>query len=119
MRQTVSSWEDNPYARSQSRSASPRLEDDGPIAVKQHTILAMPLDGAGKDAALDLRAEALEGFHVIFMRHTDHVLLDDWILLELRGDVVCGRSDQFYSRFGKLVDTAMRRRMRARTNDGC
>src|SRR5690242_3772116 len=90
-------------------------EDDGAVAVDQHPVLEVPLDGARQDRALDVAPDLGELIGALAVGDAARVLLDDRAGVEVLVDVVCGGADQLdaaLAGLGVRVGTGERRQER-------
>ena len=104
---------------SSTRRRPGRREDDGLVAVADDAVLAVPEDRPRQHGALDVGAEADEVGDAVAVIDAHDVLFDDRPLVEVLGDVVSGRADEFDA---ALLGPPIRRRAdegRAGTNGGC
>src|SRR5579862_3702967 len=69
-------------------------ENDGFIAVKQDAVLHVGANGSRKDNLFQITTFANKVFDGVAMRDSNHVLLDDWTIVENLGDVVARGTDQ-------------------------
>src|SRR6478735_3615145 len=79
------------------------LEHHGAVAVQQHPVLAVPLDGARQHLALGVAAAGGQGLDRVGVVGALHVLLDDRPLVEVGRHVVGGGADQLHAAVVRLV----------------
>src|SRR5487761_1079431 len=80
------------------------VEDYGPVAVEQYSVLRVPGHRARQDLGLDVAAGLGQPLGRQGVIDPDHVLLDDRSLVQVGRHVVCGRADQLdAARVGLVV----------------
>src|SRR5271167_2676917 len=85
---------------SDSSQARPRRlpsEYDRAPAVDDHAVVQMQRDGSGQDQPLHVAPDALELLGALAVVDADHILVDDWSVVELLGHVVGRGPDQLNS----------------------
>ena len=90
-----------------SREKVELLQADGLVAVPDDAVLAVPQHRSRQHGALDVGAEAHQVFDAVPVIDPHHVLLDDRSLVEVFGDVVRCRADEFDA---ALLGAPVRRR---------
>lgn len=78
-------------------------EHDRLVAVRQHAVFEVVAQAAREYGFFDVFAVTHHGFDRVGVVDADHVLLDDRPLVELAGDVVAGRADQFDAALVRLM----------------
>lgn len=79
-------------------------EDNGAVFVNQDTVLEVPPEGTGKDNFFQIFAFANEITDGVAVGHANDILSYDRAIIEIRGDVVTGGTDDFHSALmGRMV----------------
>jgi hypothetical protein len=73
------------------------------IAVDEDPVFEMPSHSSGEDYFLEITALSNQVFHSVAMGNSDHILFDDWAVVENLGDVVAGRSNEFHAPLKRLM----------------
>ena len=79
------------------------FEDDGFVAVQQHAVFTVPLDGAGQNLAFGVTALRGEVFYCFGVIHARHVLFNDGAFVQIGGDIVRCGANQFNAALVCLV----------------
>jgi len=74
------------------------LEDDGAVAIEQHAVFAVPLDGARQHLAFGIAAKRCQVFDRAAVVNARHVLLDDRAFVQIGRYVVRGAPISFTPR---------------------
>ena len=73
------------------------------MAVEQHAVLAVPLDGAGQHLTLGVAALGGEVFHRLAMVHAGYVLLNDRAFIQVCRHIVCCGANELHAPVMGLV----------------
>ena len=79
------------------------LEDDGFVAIDEHTVFAVPLHGSGQHLAFGVLAHGGQVFHCFGVIDSGHVLFNDGALVKIGGDVMGRCANQLDTTVMRLV----------------
>lgn len=80
------------------------IEDDGLVSINEHLIPSVPPKSLGEDGLFQIAPEADEVLDGVLMAHAHDILMNDGTFIEVGGDVVAGRPDDFDpARVGLMV----------------
>src|SRR3990172_9917413 len=90
-------------ATAQTLMAWSSIEHDGLVAVHEHAVAEVQVDGAGEHDLLEIAALAHQVVDGVAVADSGDVLLDDRSLVQLRRGVVRRRADDLHAAFVRLV----------------
>src|SRR5690349_23158837 len=76
-----------------------RLEDDRLVAISDDAVLTVPQHRPRQNKAFDIRAEPRKIVDAVSVVYPHYVLLDDRPLVQVLGDVMRCRADEFHASF--------------------